>query len=317
MANYLVTGGAGFIGSHLVETLLKQGHRVRVLDNFATGKRENLAFLIHSRMLRVNCKIIEGDIRDFKTCVMACRGVDYVLHQAALRSVPKSMKYPLEYNEVNIQGTLNILLASKKMGVKRVIYASSSSVYGERDKFPEKENFLPHPISPYAVSKLAGEYWCQVFSASYGLETVSLRYFNVFGPRQSLESQYAIVVPKFITCLLYNQSPPIYGDGTQSRDFTYIENVVKANLLATTKEGISGEVFNIASGKDYSVLDLLGILQRIMHKKIKPKFFPPRPGDVRRTWADISKAKRLLGFIPQIDFERGLEKTVAWFKEKY
>ncbi|MCM8798292.1 MAG: SDR family oxidoreductase [Candidatus Omnitrophica bacterium] len=317
MANYLVTGGAGFIGSHLVETLLKQGHRVRVLDNFATGKRENLAFLIHSRMLRVNCKIIEGDIRDFKTCAKACRGVDYVLHQAALRSVPKSMKYPLEYNEVNIQGTLNILLASKKMGVKRVIYASSSSVYGERDKFPEKENFLPHPISPYAVSKLAGEYWCQVFSASYGLETVSLRYFNVFGPRQSLESQYAIVVPKFITCLLYNQSPPIYGDGTQSRDFTYIENVVKANLLATTKEGISGEVFNIASGKDYSVLDLLGILQRIMHKKIKPKFFPPRPGDVRRTWADISKAKRLLGFIPQIDFERGLEKTVAWFKEKY
>ncbi|MCM8778393.1 MAG: SDR family oxidoreductase [Candidatus Omnitrophica bacterium] len=315
MAVYLVTGGAGFIGSHLVETLLKQGEKVRILDNFVTGKRENLSFL--SNYSSSTFSLIEGDIRDLKTCEKACRGVDYVLHQAALRSVPKSMKYPLEYNEVNIQGTLNILLASKKMGVKRVVYASSSSVYGDTDKFPEKENFLPHPISPYAASKLAGEYYCQVFSSSYGLETVSLRYFNVFGPRQSLESQYAIVVPKFITSLLYNQSPPIYGDGKQSRDFTYIDNVIKANLLAVNKKGINGEVFNIASGRDYSVLDLLRILNKIMHKKIKPEFLPPRQGDVKRTWADISKAKKLLGFVPEADFPTGLERTVAWFKEKY
>ncbi|MGE4357073.1 MAG: SDR family oxidoreductase [Candidatus Omnitrophota bacterium] len=317
MANYLVTGGAGFIGSHIVESLLKKGHRVKILDNFITGRYENLSFIQNNKKFARNCKIIEGDIRDLRICEKACRGVDYVFHQAALRSVPKSMKYPREYNEVNVQGTLNILLAGKKAGVKRVVYASSSSVYGETTVFPEKEDFLPRPISPYACSKLAGEYYCQVFSASYNLETVSLRYFNVFGPRQSLESQYAIVVPKFIVSLLHNQSPPVYGDGRQSRDFTYIDNVVEANLLAMEKKGISGEVFNIASGKDYSVLSLLEILNRIMHKKIKPKFVSPRPGDVRRTWADISKAKRLLGFVPKVDFQNGLEKTVSWFKEFY
>lgn len=317
MANYLVTGGAGFIGSHIVEALLREGHRVRVLDNFVTGKKENLAFIYSNRIFFKRFSLINGDIRDLKTCKKACRKIDYVLHQAALRSVPKSMKYPSEYNEVNVKGTLNILLASKKMGVKRVIYASSSSVYGETRIFPEKETLLPNPISIYAVTKLAGEYYCRVFSYSYGLETVSLRYFNVFGPRQSLESQYAIVIPKFIICLLNDESPPIYGDGMQSRDFTYIDNVVEANLLATTKKGINGEVFNIASGRDYSVIELLEILNKIMQKRIRPKFLSPRPGDVRRTWADISKAKRMLGFEPKIDFKTGLEKTVAWFKEKY
>jgi len=316
MSTYLVTGGAGFIGSHIVEALLNRGEKVRVLDNFVTGKKENLSFVLKHKF-RKNFQLLAGDIRDLKICEKACKGVDYVLHQAALRSVPKSMKYPLEYNEVNIKGTLNILLASKKSGVKRVVYASSSSVYGETNSFPEKEDLLPQPISVYASTKLAGEYYCKVFSESFGLETVSLRYFNVFGPRQSLESQYAIVVPKFIVSLLHNQSPPIYGDGKQSRDFTYIDNVVEANLLAVNKEGISGEVFNIASGKDYSVLELLDILNKIMDKDIKPEFLPPRPGDVRRTWADISKAKRLLGFEPKIDLLKGLERTVSWFRENY
>ncbi|MCM8783444.1 MAG: SDR family oxidoreductase [Candidatus Omnitrophica bacterium] len=317
MSTYLVTGGAGFIGSHIVEALLKAGQRVKVLDNLLSGRIENLSFTRRYARRGRNFILITGDIRDLKTCERACRGVDYVFHQAALRSVPKSMQHPREYNEVNIGGTLNILLASKKTGVRRVVYASSSSVYGETNVFPEKENFLPHPISPYACSKLAGEYYCQVFSASFGLETVSLRYFNVFGPRQSLESQYAIVVPQFIVSLLHNERPPIYGDGKQSRDFTYIDNVVEANLLAMKIPGISGEVFNIASGKDYSVLALLKILNNILHKKIKPRFVPPRAGDVQRTWADISKAKGKLGFLPKVDFQKGLEKTVTWFRERY
>jgi nucleoside-diphosphate-sugar epimerase len=317
MATYLVTGGAGFIGSHIVENLIKRGDKVRVLDNFVTGKRENLSFAPSTKHQAPNFQLIEGDIRDLKTCEHACRGVDYVLHQAALRSVPKSVEYPIEYNDVNVGGTLNVLLAAHKAGVKRVIYASSSSVYGETNIFPEKENLLPEPISPYAVSKIAGEYYCQVFSAIYRLETVSLRYFNVFGPRQSLESQYAVVVPKFITCILRNEPPPIHGNGKQSRDFTYIDNVVQANILATKAKNISGEVFNIASGKDYSVLELVHILNKILGKKIKPEFVSPRPGDVQRTWADISKAKKLLSFVPKVGFEAGLKKTFTWFRDNY
>ncbi len=314
MSTYLITGGAGFIGSHIAEELLRRGERVRILDNFVTGKKENLSFISRYSLPATRYSLIKGDIRDLKTCERACRGVDCVLHQAALRSVPTSVKYPREYNEVNVGGTLNILLAAHKAGVKRVVYASSSSVYGDTHTFPEKEDLLPRPVSPYAASKLAGEYYCQVFSALYGLDTVSLRYFNVFGPRQSLESQYAVVVPRFITCLLNNERPPVHGSGKQSRDFTYIYNVVQANLLAAKSRDIGGEVFNIASGRDYPVLGLVDILNKILHKKIKPRFVAPRPGDVERTWADISKAKKLLGFSPKVGFVEGLEKTARWFK---
>jgi nucleoside-diphosphate-sugar epimerase len=235
------------------------------------------------------------------------------MHQAALRSVPKSMLKPVEYNEVNISGTLNMLKASVKNKVKRFVFASSSSVYGEVSSFPEKEGFVPQPISPYALTKLVGEHYCKIFSKFHRLPTASLRYFNVFGPRQSLDDEYAVVVPKFIHCISSSQAPPIYGTGRQSRDFTYVKNVVWANILATRKN-FRGDVFNIASGKDYSVLDLVRILNRIFGKRINPVFLKPRPGDVFRTLADLSSAKKILGFKPQIDFIRGLNLTVEYFK---
>ena len=258
MSKFLVTGGAGFIGSHIVRALLKKGHHVRVLDNFSSGKIGNLKSVIKE------IELVSGDIRSQNTCSKAAKGIDFVLHQAALRSVPKSLKTPGEYNEVNIWGTLNMLEASLKNKVKRFVLASSSSIYGDVDKFPEREDFLPQLISPYALSKLAGEYYCKIFSYHYGLSTACLRYFNVFGPRQSLDDEYAVVIPKFITCLLKNQQPPIYGSGKQSRDFTYVANVVEANILATRKNNLKGEVFNIAGGKDYSILELVKILNKIL-----------------------------------------------------
>ncbi len=307
MATYLVTGGAGFIGSHIVERLLKEGHSVRVLDNFSTGREENLNFTTKHELIR-------GDIRNPDICRKAVEGVDFVLHQAALRSVPKSINDPLSYNEVNVTGTLNLLLASRNFKVNRFVFASSCSVYGETEKFPEREKDLPAPISPYAASKLAAEYHCYVFSKVYDLETVCLRYFNVFGPRQSLESEYAVVVPKFITSMLNGKNPPVYGDGKQSRDFTYIDNVVEANLLSCQMPGISGEIFNIASGKAYTVLELLKHLNKILDTQIKPQFDPPRHGDVRHTLASIQKAKKSLNFKVKVDFLQGLQKTVEWFK---
>jgi len=309
MSSYLVTGGAGFIGSNIVEALIEKGEKVKVIDNFVSGKRENLS------CLSGKIKLIEGDIRDLPLLKKATSGVDFILHQAALRSVPKSVGDPTSYNEVNVNGTLNVLLAAKEAKVKRVVFASSSSIYGETTLFPEKEAHLPAPISPYAASKIAGEHYCHVFSKTYGVETVSLRYFNVFGPRQSLESQYAVVVPKFIISMLNNQSPPIHGDGKQSRDFTYIDNVVEANILAATAPGISGEVFNVACGSDYTVLALVECLNKIMGKDLKPEFTPPRPGDVQRTLADISKAQRLMKLRIKVNFEQGLKKSVEWFKE--
>lgn len=309
MSSYLVTGGAGFIGSNIVEGLVNKGGKVKVVDNFSSGKKENLSSVLSK------IELIEGDVRDLALLKKVLQGVDYILHQAALRSVPKSVEDPVSYNEVNVSGTLNVLLAAKEAKVKRVVFASSSSVYGETDVFPEKESHLPAPISPYAASKLAGEHYCQVFSQIYGLETVSLRYFNVFGPRQSLESQYAVVIPRFIISMLSNEPPPVHGDGKQSRDFTYIDNVVEANILAATAPKISGEVFNIACGKDYAVLDLVKELNKIMGKNLKPKFTPPRPGDVPRTLADISKAKKLLKLEIKVNFNQGLEKSVGWFKE--
>lgn len=314
MANCLVTGGAGFIGSHIAERLLRDGHFVRVLDNFSSGKRQNLDFA-HNAILNTQYELIEGDIRDKQTCDNACKGVDYVFHQAALRSVPKSLEIPFEFNEVNINGTLNLLGASLNNKAQRFVLASSSSIYGETESFPEKEDDPPKLISPYALTKLAGEYYCRVFSHNYGLETVSLRYFNVYGPRQALDDEYAVVIPKFITSILANLSPPVHGTGRQSRDFTYIDNVVEANILSANTSGIKCEVFNVACGKDESILDLVNTLNKIMDKSIKPVFTPPRPGDVLRTCADISKIKMKLGYEPKVDFEEGLRRTVEWFNE--
>jgi len=309
MSNYLVTGGAGFIGSNIVETLLNRGEKVKVIDNFVSGKKENLSSVLGK------IELIEGDIRDLSLLKEITKGVDYILHQAALRSVPKSVDDPVSYNQVNVGGTLNVLLAAKEAGIKRVVFASSSSIYGETETFPEKETHLPAPISPYAASKIAGEHYCHVFSNIYGLETVSLRYFNVFGPRQSLESQYAVVVPRFIINMLNNEPAPVHGDGKQSRDFTYIDNVVEANILAAKVPNISGEAFNVACGKDYTVLALVKHLNKIMGKSLKPEFTPPRPGDVPRTLADISKARKLLKLEIKVNFEQGLKKSVEWFKE--
>lgn len=314
MARFLVTGGAGFIGSNIVERLIKNDHYVRVLDNFSSGKKENLC--ITKTLTPAVFDLVEGDIRDKAACDKACAGVDYVLHQAALRSVPKSMEDPGSYNDVNINGTLCMLQAAARAKVKRFVFASSSSVYGDVDRFPEKEDFLPKLISPYALSKLAGEYYCKIFAEFFNLPAIALRYFNVFGPRQALDDEYAVVIPKFIHCILGDQQPPVFGTGRQSRDFTYIDNVVQANLLAAQalQAQVKFDIFNVANGKDNTVLELVDFLNKIIGKKIKPQFLPARPGDVFRTCADISRIKRALGYKPLVDFQEGLRKTVEYFK---
>ncbi|MFH1594013.1 MAG: SDR family oxidoreductase [Candidatus Omnitrophota bacterium] len=307
MNRYLVTGGAGFIGSNITEELVKRGQNVIVLDNLCEGKLENLA------PVKEKINFIEGDIRNNEDLDRALEGVDFVLHQAALRSVPKSMELPLEYNDVNVSGTLKLLLKAKEHGIKRVVFASSSSVYGEREKFPQQESDDTNPISPYASSKLMGEFYCKLFSNSYGLETVALRYFNVFGPKQSLDNQYAVVIPKFITCILNDESPPIHGDGEQERDFTFIDNVVLANINAATTGGVSGEVFNVACGNATSVLGIVNEVNRILGKKVKPTFTPPRAGDVKKTLADVSKLKKRLKIDRFVSFEEGLKRTIDYF----
>lgn len=308
MALYLVTGGAGFIGSNIARELVRRNESVRVLDNFSEGKKENLAGVLDKM------ELIEGDIRDEALLAKATREVDYVLHQAALRSVPRSFENPVETNEVNVSGTLKLLLASAAQKVKRIVFASSSSVYGSTDRLPESEDLPPNPLSPYAASKLAGEFYCNLFSQSYGLETVSLRYFNVFGPRQDPASEYAAVIPRFILKVLRDESPTIDGDGLQSRDFTYIDNVVEANLQATVQPHISGEVFNVACGESHTVLEILETVNRTLKKKVPPKFGPARRGDVRSTLADVSKAKRLLRCNTLVHFEEGMGRTVEWFR---
>ncbi len=308
--NFLVTGGAGFIGSHIADALVKNGDKVKVLDDFSSGKKENLEHL------KDKIEVIEGDIRDKALFNGIMPGVDYVLHQAALRSVPKSLDNPELYNDVNINGTLNILEASKRHGVKRVVCASSSSVYGDVDKLPNKEDFLPMLISPYALTKLAAEHYSRIFSKIYNLETVNLRYFNVFGPRQSLENEYAVVIPKFITCMLKGERPPVHGDGRQTRDFTYVENVVRGNIKAATAPGVKCKVLNIACGEAYSVLDIVNYINKILGKNIEPNFEPSRKGDVKHTLADISKAKEILNYNPAINFEEGLRKTIESFDSK-
>jgi nucleoside-diphosphate-sugar epimerase len=312
MNKFLVTGGAGFIGSNITEQLLRDGHDVRVLDNFTSGKESNLAFVKDLNASKF--ELIRGDIRDKATCEKACEGVDYVLHQAALRSVPQSMKNPDSYNEVNIQGTLNMLQAASKAKVNRFVFASSSSVYGDVTRFPEKEDFLPALISPYALSKLAGEYYGKIFAEFFGVPFVGLRYFNVFGPRQALDDEYAVVIPKFIHCIMHDEHPPIFGTGKQSRDFTYIDNVVQANILAATTPGIKFEVFNVANGKDNTVLEIVAMVNKILGKSVKPKLLDVRPGDVFRTLADISKIRRILKFNPSVDFFEGLKRTVGYFQ---
>jgi len=304
----LVTGGAGFIGSHIVDGLLKIGADVTVLDNLETGDINNLSHC------RDKINFIEKDLRDVDALNEALDGVELISHQAALRSVPKSVGEPFKYHDVNVTGTLNLFLKAREKGVKRIVFASSSSVYGERLCFPEKETDRPVPLSPYAATKLMGEHYAYIFTQLYNVEVVSLRYFNVFGPRQSLENQYAVVVPKFIMCLLQNKQPPIYGDGQQERDFTYIENVADANIMALAKEGIGGQVFNIADGKPKSVNHLLDSLKEITQKDIAPVYEEARQGDVRKTYASIDKAKENLAWQPTVDFYEGLKRTAQWFK---
>jgi nucleoside-diphosphate-sugar epimerase len=314
MSLYLVTGGAGFIGSHIVEELLKRGEAVRILDNLFTGKLENIDFVKQYQPSSINYELVKGDIRDLDSCRKACRGIDYILHQAALRAVPRSIDDPSSSNEVNVAGTLNILLAAKDAGVKRVVYASSSSVYGDSETLPQKESQSPSPLSPYAVSKLAGEYYCTVFSKIFGLETVSLRYFNVFGPRQDPKSQYAQVIPLFIRLALEGKPLEIHGDGMQSRDFNYINNVVEANLLAAKASGAAGQVVNIGSGQAHSVLEIADSLSSIIGRKPEYHHTPPRRGDVLHTLADINKAKELLGYVNLVEFEDGLKNTIDYYR---
>ncbi len=309
MAEYLVTGGAGFIGSNIVETLLREGKSVRVLDNFSTGKRENIEALLD------RIELVEGDLRRAEDVRRAVEGVRYVLHEGAIPSVPRSVEDPLATNEANVTGTLNLLVAARDAEVRRLVFASSSSVYGDAPELPKHEAMPPDPLSPYAASKLAGECYCRLFHQLYGFETVVLRYFNVFGPRQDPASAYAAVVPKFIECLVQSRPPDIHGDGLQSRDFTFVADTVRANLLACDAPAAAvGQVFNIACHQQVTILDLFGMIRKHMGATgIEPNHTPSRPGDVRHSFADISRARELLGYEPKWSLSDGLAKTVEYF----
>jgi len=306
---FLVTGGAGFIGSNIVRRLLNDGHNVRVLDNFATGKRENILPLMKNPGLTM----IEGDLRSFHIVRDAVKGVDFVLHQGALPSVPRSINDPITSNDVNILGTLNILEAAKEFRVKRVICASSSSIYGNSETLPKVETMPVNPMSPYALTKYAQERYCQIFYDLYGLETVSLRYFNVFGSNQDPTSQYSAVIPKFIKLIMNDQRPVIYGDGSQSRDFTFVENNVEANILACFAKNAPGEVINIACGERFTLIELVNMINKILGKDIVPIFEPERPGDVKHSLASIDRAQRILGYTVKMDFAEGLKRTIEFF----
>ncbi len=311
MAQFLVTGGAGFIGSNIVAELVKRGERVRVLDNFSTGNRENL------RPFGDAVELVEGSLTDFETVRIAVRRVDFVLHQGALPSVPRSIEQPLNSNDVNAGGTLNILVASRDEGVKRVVFASSSSIYGDVDIDRKHEGLSPRPLSPYAVAKMAAEYYAKVFFNLYGLETVALRYFNVFGPRQNPDSQYSAVIPKFIKGMMNGKRPVIFGDGLQSRDFSYVENIVNANLLAAAAPHTNGETLNIACGETRTLLDLVNGLNKILGTRIEPVFEPIRKGDVKHSLADISLAERTINYKPTVGWDDGLKRTVEWYKNQH
>ncbi len=312
-STYLVTGGAGFIGSHIAESLLQDGQRVRIIDNLLTGKRENLA---HLEALAGDCEIAIGDINDADLLRRLMRGVDFVLHQAALPSVPRSLADPLETHLHCLTGTLNVLVAARDCGVKRVVYAASSSAYGDQPGAAKHEAMRPDPISPYGVAKLAGEYYAAAFTHSYGLETVALRYFNVFGPRQDPLSEYAAVIPKFIAWMLNGERPRIYGDGEQSRDFTYIDNVVHGNLLACAAPDAASAVINLATGGRVTLNDLVAQLNAALGTDLPPIHGAERPGDIKHSRANVSKAKELLGFAPVVEFAEGLRRTVDWYRER-
>jgi nucleoside-diphosphate-sugar epimerase len=303
---YLVTGGAGFIGSHVVMELLRRGQAVRVLDNFSTGRRDNLG------PVASDVDIFEGDMRSYERAHNAVKGCDFVIHLAALPSVPRSVQDPLTTNEANITGTLNVLLAARDEGVGRVVLASSSSIYGANAAMPKREDMVPQPISPYAVSKLAAEQYARAFATVYGLETVSLRYFNVFGPRQDPTSQYSGVVPRFMRIALEGGRPVVFGDGSQSRDFTYVANVVDATLSAAEAAGAAGNICNIGCGDPKTVLELIAAVGKVAGRTLEPELAPPRPGDVKHSFADISLAHELLGYEPRVDFEEGIGLTFAW-----
>lgn len=311
-AVFLVTGGAGFIGSNLCEALLNKGYRVRCLDDLSTGKKENTEIFSGNE----NYTFIKGDVKDLDTCMKACEGADYVMHEAAWGSVPRSIEMPLFYEENNIRGTLNMMEAARQQGVKKFVYASSSSVYGDHPVLPKTEGQEGNLLSPYALTKRADEEYGKLYHKLYGLDTYGLRYFNVFGRRQDPNGAYAAVIPKFIKLLLNDERPVINGDGKQSRDFTYIENVIEANLKACkgSKEA-AGEVYNVAYGGREYLLDIYELLCKALNKDIEPVFGPDRPGDIKHSNADISKARKMLNYDPEYDFERGIKEAIDWYRE--
>lgn len=310
MAAYLVTGGAGFIGSHLTEELVRRGERVRVVDNLSTGKRQNIAHL-------TSVEFIEGDLADVDVARRAVKGIDYVLHQAAIPSVPRSVQDPITSNRANIDASLNILVAARDAGVKRLVYAGSSSAYGNTPTLPKTETMPTAPLSPYALQKLVAEQYCEMFTRLYGLETVTIRYFNVFGPRQDPSSPYSGVISLFISALCDGRQPTIYGDGEHTRDFTYVANVVDGALRACHAAGASGEVINVATGGRISLNTLFKTIRDLVNGHVEPTYAAPRPGDVKDSQADIAKARQLLGYEPIVRFEEGLARTVAWYRDSH
>ncbi|MFQ5413895.1 MAG: SDR family oxidoreductase [Phycisphaerae bacterium] len=308
MANVLVTGGAGFIGSHLAVRLVELGHHVRVFDNFSTGKWSNLDAVAD------RIELHEADLRHPEECLRACLGIDFVFHQGAIPSVPKSVEHPQDSHDVNVTGTFNMLRAAVHHKVHRFIYAASSSAYGDTPESPKHERIVPSPLSPYAVQKLAGETYALAFHACYGLETISLRYFNVFGPRQDPKSEYAAAIPAFVTALLAGRPPTVYGDGEQTRDFTYIDNVVHANMLAMNADKTQGEVVNAACGDQITVNRVIAAINRSLGTDVQPEHVPPRTGDVRHSCADITRAKALLGFSSVVPFEEGLSRAIDYYR---
>jgi UDP-glucose 4-epimerase len=309
MRTFLVTGGAGFIGSHIAEALVQRGDRVRVLDNLSTGHRANLEPCGDA------LEFIEGDVADPTAVAEAVRGVDCIFHEAALASVPRSVEAPLDTNAACVTGTVTLLDAARRAGVRRLVYAASSSAYGDRPSSPKRETDLPAPISPYGAAKLAAEYYCQAFTATYGFETVALRYFNVFGPRQDPDSPYSAVIPLFITALLAGKRPTVYGDGQQSRDFTFVANVVHGNLLAADAPNAAGRMFNLANGRATSLLSLISQLNELLGTQVEPIHAPPRVGDIKESLADISAARQALGYEPQVGFEEGLRQSIGYYRE--
>jgi len=307
MSLFLVTGGAGFVGSHIVEGLLARGKKVRVIDNFSTGSRKNLEHLLGK------IELIEGDIRKVEDCRRACEGAAVVLHEAAVPSVPKSVVDPETSHTANVDGTFNMLMAAREAGVRRFVYAASSSAYGDVEVSPKHEDIRPQPKSPYSVNKLVGEYYCRTFYECFGLQTVSLRYFNVFGPRQDPKSQYAAAIPAFVTAILQDRRPVVYGDGEQSRDFTFVENVIEANVLAAGAPETHGEVVNVACGASVTINQIIARINELLGKSVEPVYEPMRAGDVMHSLADVRRAKEVIGYTPQVFFDDGLQRAIAWY----